>query len=75
MSNIQHVISSLAEAIVEIKHSAYILKDVLWKNILLKGTLKLDSVKLNFADSVNHLAIVLCFGFIGKVSLFFKVQS
>ncbi|HFI0667379.1 TPA: AbiH family protein [Streptococcus suis] len=56
-SNIEHAISSLAEAIVEIKHSAYILKDVLAEEYITQRNFKLDSVKSNFADSVHHLAI------------------
>ena len=69
-SNIEHAISSLAEAIVEIKHSAYILKDVLAEEYITQRNFKLDSVKLNFADSVNHLAICCVLDLLKSESIF-----
>ena len=56
-ANIEHAISSLAEAIVEIKHNVSILTDVLAEEYITQRNFKLDSVKSEFADSVNHLAI------------------
>ncbi|HFI0146405.1 TPA: AbiH family protein [Streptococcus suis] len=56
-SNIEHAISSLAEAIMELKHSASILTDVLAEENVIQRNSKLESVKSKFADSVNHLAI------------------
>ncbi|HFI0632586.1 TPA: AbiH family protein [Streptococcus suis] len=56
-SNIEHAISSLAEAIAELKHNASILTDVLAEEYITQRNFKLESMKSNFADSVNHMAI------------------
>lgn len=56
-SNIEHAISSLAEAIAELKHNASILTDVLAEENVIQRNFKLNSVKSKFADSINHLAI------------------
>lgn len=56
-SNIEHAISSLAEAIVEIKQNAYILTDVLAEEYVTNRNSKLENVKSKFTDSANYLAI------------------
>ncbi|HEL1603745.1 TPA: hypothetical protein VB846_002240 [Streptococcus suis] len=56
-SNIEHAISSLAEAIVEIKQNAYILTDVLAEEYVTNRNFKLENVKSKFTDSANYLAI------------------
>lgn len=56
-SNIEHAISSLAEAIAELKYNASILTDVLAEEYITQRNSKLESMKSKFADSVNHMAI------------------
>ncbi|MGV3353641.1 AbiH family protein [Streptococcus orisratti] len=69
-ANIEHAISSLAEAIVEIKHNVSILTDVLAEENVIQRNFKLDSVKSNFADSVNHLAICYVLDLLKSQSIF-----
>ncbi|MDW8778176.1 AbiH family protein [Streptococcus suis] len=69
-SNIEHAISSLAEAIVEIKHNASILTDVLAEENVILRNFKLDNVKSNFSDSVNHLAICCVLDLLKRESIF-----
>lgn len=69
-SNIEHAISSLAEAIVEIKHNASILTDVLAEEYITQRNFKLDRVKSNFSDSVNHLAICCVLDLLKSKSFF-----
>ncbi|HEM4672923.1 TPA: hypothetical protein U1Z92_002410, partial [Streptococcus suis] len=69
-SNIEHAISSLAEAIAELKHNASILTDVLAEENVNQRNFKLDSVKSNFADSGNYLAICYVLDLLKSVSIF-----
>lgn len=69
-SNIEHAISSLAEAIAELKYNASILTDVLAEENVIQRNFKLDSVKSNFADSVNHLAICYVLDLLKSQSIF-----
>lgn len=69
-SNIEHAISSLAEAIAELKHNAFILTDVLVEESITQRNFKLDSVKSNFADSRNYLAICYVLDLLKSESIF-----
>ena len=69
-SNIEHAISSLAEAIAELKHKASILTDVLAEENVIQRNFKLNSVKSKFADSVNHLAICYVLDLLKSQSIF-----
>ncbi|HEM6345502.1 TPA: hypothetical protein U2D23_000568 [Streptococcus suis] len=65
-SNIEHAISSLAEAIVEIKQNAYILTDVSAEEYVTK----LENVKSKFTDSANYLAICYVLDLLKSKSIF-----